>query len=332
MAYRIAYIDRMKGLIILIVVLAHVYLLSFGMSESWVYKFCSSFEMPLFMFISGFVAYICPTNQMPLRKLYIKFARRIISYICPAFVIGWCVVLYEVIVLENKNIESLNSLIWGAWYLKTLALFVCLQAILVRYKNIYIELGIVVLAEVLFLLGWKNSPFLYQLFCLEHCFFFYPFFMLGYYFRRYNWMENIKLKNWMFTVSLIGFFCLLGLHIENHALRFLSERIVRPSFAILVFSYLFVVREGQNSKLEHWLSLIGTKTLDIYVYHGLLIQFLFVEINAVRNVDYLRHSSILVLGIAVVLTLFLSYVSILIGFLIRKSDFLGKIVYGYFCK
>lgn len=58
MTNRINYIDRMKGMAILIVVLAHVFLFTFGMSDSLVFKFCASFEMPLFMFVSGFVAYI----------------------------------------------------------------------------------------------------------------------------------------------------------------------------------------------------------------------------------------------------------------------------------
>ncbi len=55
---RINYIDRMKGMAILVVVLAHVFQFSFDMSDGSVFRFCASFEMPLFMFVSGFVAYI----------------------------------------------------------------------------------------------------------------------------------------------------------------------------------------------------------------------------------------------------------------------------------
>lgn len=50
----------MKGLAIQIVVFAHVYLFTLDMGETLVYRFCASFEMPLFMFISGFVAYLAP--------------------------------------------------------------------------------------------------------------------------------------------------------------------------------------------------------------------------------------------------------------------------------
>lgn len=48
----------MKGFTILIVVLAHIYLMTFDMGDSLVFRFCASFEMPLFMFVSGFVAYL----------------------------------------------------------------------------------------------------------------------------------------------------------------------------------------------------------------------------------------------------------------------------------
>lgn len=60
MVHRINYIDRMKGMAILVVVLAHVFLFSLDMGDSMVFKFCASFEMPLFMFVSGFVAYFQP--------------------------------------------------------------------------------------------------------------------------------------------------------------------------------------------------------------------------------------------------------------------------------
>jgi len=46
----------------------------------------------------------------------------------------------------------------------------------------------------------------------------------------------------------------------------------------------------------------------------------------------MTSNPILYLVIALVVTLFLSHVSIAIGNLVRKSDFLEKIVYGKFFK
>lgn len=135
-----------------------------------------------------------------------KLTRRFVSYICPAFVVSYVLALYSFLILGNREIDIEETLIGELWYLKALAIFVCIQAVLVKCKNVMLEWIIIVIAESLFLVGWKLSPFLYELFCLEHCFFFCPFFMMGYYFRRYNLMEVVKSKNWMFTISLVGFY------------------------------------------------------------------------------------------------------------------------------
>ena len=54
---RIDYIDRMKGLAIFLVVMGHVSGMAFAQSDDVVYIVISSFHMPLFMFLSGLVAY-----------------------------------------------------------------------------------------------------------------------------------------------------------------------------------------------------------------------------------------------------------------------------------
>ena len=197
-------------------------------------------------------------------------------------------------------------------------------------KKFWQELLAVGMAEAAFLIGWKTSPFLHQLFCLEHCFFFYPFFMMGYYMRRYRLMEIIKSKNWLFTVSLIGFACLLNANIEIHALRFLSERVLRPAFAIIAISYLFCIREDKSSMLERWLNRIGTKTLDIYMYHCLFLSgtFMIFDLQSLKNSEVMNSNPTIYFLIALIITIFLSYVSIAIGYLVRGSDFLRKIIYG----
>ena len=145
-------------------------------------------------------------------------------------------------------------------------------------------------------------------------------------------MEVVKSKNWIFTISLVGFICLLNANIETHALRFLSERIVRPTFAILAISYLFVVREDKKNQIEGWLNRIGTKTLDIYMYHFFFLSGSFVvfDLTGIKNIEIMNLNPIIFLLIALVVTIILSYVSIAIGNLVRRSDFLGKIVYGKF--
>lgn len=328
---RINYIDRMKGMAILVVVLAHVFQFSFDMSDGSVFRFCASFEMPLFMFVSGFVAYLSGNSGGAVCK---KLRRRFVSYVCPAFAVSYAVAFYGILVLGNHDIDVFGTLIGGLWYLKALAIFVCLQAVLVKCKNVWLELLLIAVAEGMFLVGWKTNPVLHQLFCLEHCFFFYPFFMLGYYSRKYEWVEVVKSRNWLFTLSLIGFVCLLNATFEIHALRFLSERIVRPTCAIIVTTYLFAIRGNAENQFEKWLNRIGTKTLDIYVYHGLFIHGLYscFDFRFVKQNMVVMDNPLLGLIIALLITLFLVYASMAIGKLVRKSELLEKVVYGKFVK
>ena len=145
-------------------------------------------------------------------------------------------------------------------------------------------------------------------------------------------MEVVKSKNWLFTISLVGFICLLNANIEIHALRFLSERIVRPIFAILAISYLFAIREDKNNQFEGWLNRIGTKTLDIYMYHFFFLSgtFAVFDLKGTKTIEIMNTNPIIFLLIASVITIILSYVSISIGNLVRRSNFLGKVVYGKF--
>jgi fucose 4-O-acetylase-like acetyltransferase len=326
--HRINYIDRIKGFAIFIVVLAHVLLLSFNLGDSLVYRFCASFEMPLFMFVSGFVAYIQSDGGANRKRL----VKRFLAYICPAFIISYALSLYGYIILGSRDINMIDTLTGGYWYLKALAIFVCLQAILIKCKRVWMEFLLIAVAECMFLIGWKANPVLHQLFCLEHCFFFYPFFMMGYYSRRYHLVDKLKANNWVFTLSFIGFICLLNVHFDIHALRFLSERLVRPSLAILTIVYLFAERENENSKLEQWLNRIGTKTLDIYIYHGIFVMgsYACFDMKMIKDVDLIMANPILYLILAVLISLFLIYISIWIGCLIKKNELLEKVIYGKF--
>ena len=56
MQQRINYIDRLKGLAILLVVMGHVYVIALDLTDEVVYRVIGSFRMSLFMYLSGLVA------------------------------------------------------------------------------------------------------------------------------------------------------------------------------------------------------------------------------------------------------------------------------------
>lgn len=56
MTHRINYIDRMKGMAILFVVIGHIFMFSMEQSSNVAAQVIYAFHMPLFMFLSGIVA------------------------------------------------------------------------------------------------------------------------------------------------------------------------------------------------------------------------------------------------------------------------------------
>lgn len=65
------------------------------------------------------------------------------------------------------------------------------------------------------------------------------------------------------------------------------------------------------------------------MYHFFLSgTFVVIDLTGIKNIEIMYLNPIIFLLIALVVTIILSYVSIAIGNLVRRSDFLGKIVYG----
>ena len=114
------------------------------------------------------------------------------------------------------------------------------------------------------------------------------------------------------------------------------ERIIyidrMKGFAILSITYLFVSRDSEDSKLERWLNNIGKRTLDIYVYHGLLLlgAYSIVDMSFLKNNTIMSSNPWMILIIASLITLMLTYIAIWIGHIVRQRDFLKKIIYGQF--
>lgn len=167
MKKRILYLDRIKGFTILLMVLAHVYMLPLQMGDNIVFKAIGSFHMHLFMFISGFVAFI-PSSKLKGEVIFKKWMNRFISYLCPAMMVGWILTLFQYIVIRDIDL-SISSFIDGAWYLKCMAIFCSIQFLIIRLKHLWHELLACMFFYCLFIYGWRHSEFLNHLLVLEHC-------------------------------------------------------------------------------------------------------------------------------------------------------------------
>ena len=68
------------------------------------------------------------------------------------------------------------------------------------------------------------------------------------------------------------------------------------------------------------------------MYHFIFLSGSFVvfDLKEIKTIEIMNSNPIIFLFIASIVTVILSYVSIAIGNLVRRSDFFGKVVYGKF--
>ena len=328
---RIQYIDRLKGFTMLLVVMGHIYYFTYSHSESIWFKGISSFHMPLFMFLSGMLIY---KKNLPYCYSFSQLLKKVLMFILPMIVFGMCFTFFF------ANVHSYDDIIFevvaflfspaknGYWYLVSLSIFyISMQLFRFNRSNTFVwDIVLSVFVYCIFLLGWKMTTQVGNLFCLLNCTDFYPFFILGYFTRKYDVVEFVKQNNIIFTIAIIGYLILFNRDWGFHAINTLSERFVIRLCAIIAIVMLFVWRENKFSYIEKKLSYVGRNTLDIYVLH----YFIVCNINLVTVDRWLENSNNYVLSIF--FTLFIAipitFISIGIGKILHRSTFVEKYIYG----
>lgn len=83
---RIQYIDRLKGMAILLVVIGHLMAFCTGGERNPIYEVICSFHMPLFMFLSGLVM----SHTPPIAFEPTIYGRRLYGSCCPCCGLVFC--------------------------------------------------------------------------------------------------------------------------------------------------------------------------------------------------------------------------------------------------
>lgn len=84
---RITFIDSLKGLTILLVVMGHITEKAIGLSDTPFNEFYASFHMPMFIFLSGLFAYKS-FSQWNFAEVATFFKKKVLRIIVPFVTIG----------------------------------------------------------------------------------------------------------------------------------------------------------------------------------------------------------------------------------------------------
>jgi len=309
---RIKSIDRLKGFAILLVIIGHLLTDDGGV----LYPIINAFHMPLFMFLSGIVI----KGPLSIKKLQ----KKLLFLLCPFFVVGFIFALYRSIPLLDFLYSNKKC---GYWYLFVLSVFYIFVFVYNSFgKNIVLkDIFFIIFSYCLFNVGCRIIPNnLANLISLPACYQNFPFFMLGYIFRKYDLLNlfiRYKIDNIIYSISLLLFIPSMYIYIRYNHLY-----ILEASLVIFILYYLFRNRESSTSYVENILGFFGKYSLDIYIYHYFLVcNFSLRTINLSLEKT---NNFIIELMLNLFFACIIALISIIIGKIIRKSIPLSKLVYG----
>lgn len=289
---RMEWLDAMRGFTMILVVAYHVSIFSFGQNikHSTALSFFVLFRMPLFFFVSGFLAY---SNKVEwnLKTLGSNLLKK-----CRVQLIPTLVFLCAFLALMRPNfVEAFEATLrlptksgyWFTWALLLMFIvyyvFAYLESKLPKKTIIPIILlwgGATAVYATLYMPSWftyHKAPF-YQYTSLIQVMTYFHFFLFGTIVRRkWDMIERLFDSKWFYTIIVvIAFLCAVD-YLKWHTLRLqwanLPRTIAMYSLILIVVMFFrhYNAWFTQKTIVGRALQYIGTRTLDIYLLHFIFL-------------------------------------------------------------
>lgn len=164
--------------------------------------------------------------------------------------------------------------------------------------------------------------------CLLNCTDFFPFFILGFFTRKYDLFNRITITNskWLLAVSVAGYLVLFNTVMPVHALSTFVDRLLIRLLAVVAICLPAVRREDKRSKIETALEAIGRRTLDIYVIH----YFFVTNINPAMfgtGVSWAGNTMVLT-AVTLMAAVMTACLSACLGNALRKINVVRRFAFG----
>ncbi len=329
---RLIYIDRLKGFAIFLVVMGHVIQNNVANgTQNALFQIIYSFHMPLFFFLSGYIA--DKTTKINTINTFLKFIKnKSISLLLPMLI--WPLIHKYCFTNDvDFSFDTVFSLIIneikspGLWFLKMLfEVFICYSLFYIisnwlRFKNkIITDSSIIILIlGILISLSFILNDNSFITFSLN-----FSFFMFGVLVSKYDFFKKILENKLILSFSLILFILLVGHYnfSEQDLIKMKLLKLVISILASIVF-YSLSKMLIFNSKTDSYICLFGKKSLIIYVTH-------FAFFSILPKINLLPHdaSFILVFLITTPISVFLILFCIMIGKIVALLPFTNLLFYG----
>lgn len=350
---RIEWLDALRGFTILLVVSNHVDGFGFGESNgmSSAMSVFLLFRMPLFFFISGFLAYRSRLawdghdfRTMLRKKIRIQIIPTLV------FLLAFTLMFHSRTFLSSLGTFMHSPMKGGYWFtLVLLYMFIVyyvFEYVVHRLKlNSFASIVILwflamVVCETCFLprlfpwamgrrvayKGWLNTTSIIELMKYFH------FFVFGNFFHRY-WKEieeTARRSGYMIFIIILAFVSTVEftqLHLITGPWANISRTMAQYSLLMLAFFSFWYYQDSFSSAtlIGRKLQYIGKRTLDIYLIHYFLIPHI-PEVGEFFNAH--KHTFVLNFTLSMLTALLVVAFCLLISNILRISPFLKKYLFG----
>lgn len=335
---RIEYIDAMRGLTMILVVMGHVLgCYHYDEFNSYTNLF-KVFRMPLFFFISGWVLYkIDIIWDFAFTKRFIK--KKFLIQIIPT-AIFMSIILFKSDTITWKAFNYFKSGYWFTIALFEYFIFYSLFRLLSNYikQNKYEDIVVLSSGFLVYLVYYyflvpendtsNKAKVINYIGIQQWCY--YVFFCFGTIVKKYyNLFIKASNKSYLITTVLILFF---GTNIFLKDISFPLWNTIRFLLlgisGILIVLTFFRVNETSFSKekrIGYGLQYIGKRTLDIYLLHYF---FLPGNLSSIGCFLLKNGSPVIELILSLSLALIVIGVCLIISNVLRMSPFLSQVLFG----
>lgn len=186
MKNRLHYLDNLKAILIILVIIGHAIQGSIdNYQHNLFFRLIYSFHMPLFLSISGYFTYKPKYDSLLISKRFIQLLVPFViwAFISPLLLTG-----------SFNSYATLKALLYpdnGLWFLYNIFVYSTLFNISEKMSDKYIIKQEVIICVFSFILFGAMATFKTKFNCTQLCWYF-PFFAIGYYIRKYSYFVKIR--------------------------------------------------------------------------------------------------------------------------------------------
>jgi len=271
---RNAYFDNAKLILIFLVVFGHVIqpFVDGSQGVNTLYLWIYTFHMPAFIFLAGFFAkgagnmsYITKLAK----KLLIPYLIFQIIYTGYYFLIG----------KDGWQLEMFYPH-WALWFLFSLFSW---HMLLILFKKMPAAMGLSISVGIGLIVGYFGE--VGHMFSLSRTFVFFPFFLMGYWVTQtqIKWLKQIQLRVAALVVMAVVAGAIYVAPDFNTGWLLASKSystLGLPEYGIIARLFVYITSALMAASVLAWmpekrskLTVLGTRTLYVYLLHGFFVQF-----------------------------------------------------------